>query len=69
MNTHPCTHCGRPLSPTGELVVDGIVCPVYQCDHCIEAVEVEGVAFDAAVTFAVGPRGPFNPADDCDVDD
>jgi hypothetical protein len=59
----PCPKCNRLLESTGEVVVEGHTCPVYQCDECIVPWTVEGEEFETAFTFAVGADGkPFDPA-------
>jgi len=63
MNSTNCPRCQRPLEATGEAVVDGIACPVFQCDRCLVHVEMFGVKVDVALTFAVGLDGrAFDPA-------
>ena len=49
----PCPKCGRRLAKSGEVVVDGKACPVFQCDECLKTVEMFGAPFEVALTFAV----------------
>jgi hypothetical protein len=52
------------LAPSGEVEVEGVRFPVYQCDECIDPWVVEGETFETCLTFAVGADGKlFNPAD------
>jgi hypothetical protein len=61
-----CPKCNRPLPPSGEVVVEGHACPVYQCDECIVRDHRFG-DMEFAYTFAVGPDGkPFDPAGEGD---
>jgi hypothetical protein len=68
MTTFPCPRCSKPLSPEGTLSIDGLECPLYQCDVCTVPWNFGGETFAAAYTFVVGPDGrPFDPAADDDA--
>jgi hypothetical protein len=58
----PCPKCNRLLAPSGELEVEGVTLPTYQCDECIKTVELFGKPFSAALTFAVKDGKAFDPA-------
>lgn len=54
-----CEWCGSIVDPSGTALA------VYQCDEegCQTVLELDGQAFPAAYTFAVGPDGKaFDPA-------
>ena len=60
----PCPKCGRSLRPSGELSVDGVAVPTYQCDECLVEVDFLGERTEQALTFAVDAHGRvFDPAD------
>lgn len=56
-NFAACPRCGRALPASGELVVDGVACAVYQCGRCIMDVEFGGEKVSVAVTFCVNENG------------
>ena len=59
----PCRKCGRTLPRSGEVAVNGVELPVFQCDEGIVEAEMYGEQFETALTFAVGADGkPFDPA-------
>jgi hypothetical protein len=61
IDTFPCPKCGRTLTRSGEVEVEGTAFPVFQCDECITPWKVEGEVFDTALTFAVDADGkPFD---------
>jgi hypothetical protein len=65
IDTFPCPKCGRTLTRSGEVEVEGADFPVFQCDECVTPWTVEGEVFDTAFTFAVDADGnPFDPAAD-----
>ena len=59
IKSHDCPKCGCRLERSGELTLDGQPVPlaIFQCDDCVESVEVEGEPFDMALTFAVTGDG------------
>jgi hypothetical protein len=46
---------------------DGAETPSYQCDECLQTVEMFGEKMEVALTFCIGPDGkPFDPAEGAD---
>ncbi len=52
-----CPSCRRPLAPSGEIVIDGQLLAVYQCDACTRPWEFDGQTFQTAYTFALTENG------------
>lgn len=52
-----CPKCGRDVEPCGEVDLDGVVMPVYQCDACLVPWDLGGERFEVALTFAVDADG------------
>jgi hypothetical protein len=62
--THPCPKCNRTLIQSGELIIDGVTLPTFQCDECLVNVDFAGEQMEIALTFCVSPDGRvFDPAD------
>ena len=69
-----CPKCGRLCEPAGDIVQQGperrAVGLVYQCDVCTEPKMMDGVTFDAALSFITDLDGrpldsemrPLDPA-------
>jgi hypothetical protein len=65
LDTFPCPKCGRTLQRSGEVEVEDVTFPVFQCDECVVETEMYGEPFETALTFAVDAAGkPFDPASD-----
>lgn len=65
LDTYHCPKCSALLHATGSITVDGVECPVFQCDSCVVTKLIFGEPFEVAVTFAVNPAGQsFDPVDD-----
>lgn len=65
LNTYHCPKCSALLHATGSITMEGVACPVFQCDTCVVTKPIFGEPFEVAVTFAVNPQGqPFDPVDD-----
>jgi hypothetical protein len=65
IDTFPCPKCNRLLRRSGEVKVEDITFPIFQCEECTSPWTVEGEVFDTAYTFAVDAQGqPFDPAAD-----
>lgn len=63
--TYHCPKCSALLEATGAIEVDGVECPVFQCDSCVVVKPIFGEPFRVALTFAVNAAGqPFDPVDD-----
>jgi hypothetical protein len=64
----PCPKCSRLLKPAGVITLpDGAETPSYQCDECLQTVEMFGEKMEVALTFCIGPDGkPFDPAEGAD---
>jgi hypothetical protein len=63
VDTFPCPKCGRRLTRSGEVEIEGTTFPVFQCNECMTHWTVEGEEFDVTYTFAVDAEGkPFDPA-------
>ena len=63
---HACPKCNRLLSASGEIEIEGgDVLPVYQCDECIDQVDMGlGKPVDVSLTFAVSADGTMiDPAE------
>ena len=57
-----CPSCRRPLSPSGEVAIQGRPLAVYQCDDCTRPWEFDGQTFQTAYTFALTENGDmFDP--------
>ena len=48
-----CPKCGRSLKPASELSSAGSTELVYQCDECLQSVEMFGETLEIALTFTV----------------
>lgn len=50
----------------GEVTFAGVTCPVFQCDECLDSLDVGGgEKLEAAFTFAVDAAGRvFDPSGD-----
>ena len=60
-----CPKCSTLLEATGTIEVDGIECPVFQCDSCVVVKPIFGEPFSIALTFVVNAAGqPIDPVDD-----
>jgi ribosomal protein L37AE/L43A len=62
--THACPKCGRTLQQSGELSVEAVSVPTFQCDECLMTIDFSGETMEVALTFAVDAAGnAFDPAD------
>ncbi len=51
------------LDQSGETTVDDQTFPVFQCDECLDTVDIGGAPFEVALTFSLDKEGkPFDPA-------
>jgi hypothetical protein len=50
-----CPKCNRRLLIAGQLTLLDAVERVYQCDECLEVVEIFGQPFEVALTFTALP--------------
>lgn len=58
-----CPKCSRQLQQSGVVQIGADTFPVFQCDECLQAVELFGTSFEVALTFALDAAGkPFDPA-------
>jgi len=60
----PCPRCQRSLECSGEVVVNGVALPVYQCDECISFKQIGKTQFEVAFTFMLDAAGQPRETDD-----
>lgn len=59
-----CPRCERSIEQSGEVTIDAMTFPVFQCDECLIEAEMFGERVEVAYTFALDAQGRvFDPAD------
>jgi DNA-directed RNA polymerase subunit RPC12/RpoP len=68
ISVYHCPKCSRSLTPSGTLSIDGEdAATIFQCDECLQKVDMMGETWEVAFTFAVRADGSwFDPKTDED---
>jgi len=69
ISVYHCPKCTRELPPSGTLSLGSEDVTIFQCDECLQKVEMMGDTFEVAFTFAVRGDGSwFDPKTESDGD-
>jgi len=62
LSVYHCPKCSRQLPPSGTLAADNEEVTIFQCDECLQTVNMMGEDWEVAFTFAVRGDGSwFDP--------